>query len=515
MSSATLAQDGFTTPVSEVLLDQMRNNVHLEEYIANALRPLRSMDKDGDGLTKADVEQQEAVAKANERARLAQQFLRMDFNGDLKVDRAEILKFTPGEKEVAARVADRFIDQYDQDNDGTATLEEALTYTTPSYGRRRSTGGADLLALDPNGDGRITPAELKGLAEAAFDYFDSDGNGTLSREEALAIQEERRLAEEVRKRREAGCFFRPPSAGARFIAYAPYGGQTISNVFVGSPDIETSIVDMTIEAGKEPLYLVFTSYDSVIWRFKGATDRVERVIAASFKSVHRRDSRTPHSTSAVGIIGLQKNKVRIANRDCIPDFADQREIDAGVPQQAMVALFGREPDVIKRENPIGTLSLPSIKFSRFSRKEKPEPLEGFDPVIWEDAIHFHPGGLAIIDESTVIAAEPVGEYEVLPNKFGLSNLVASGHLKFEGEAFHSRKFTLLKPIARWPAGMGGALSTAFVKPEGIPTPDGRLGHSCVLSEEDGAKANWERLCREKGSVSIPSAVDIERGSLKR
>lgn len=503
-------------PFAEVLLERLRAGTHRESFIAQTLAPLRQLDTDGDGLNQRDVERADMLARTRERARVAQELLNMDFNGDLKVERAEVLEFFGTESERRAGAADAMLQRLDTNHDGAATLAEALA-AAPSSPSRSDSGVsvASLLVLDPDGDGRITARELAALAGSAFDYFDADRDGTVSEIEASAIRAEQRLARQVRERRESGCFFAPPSADARFIAYAPYGAQTVSTVFVGSPDIETGVIDVRIEPGAQPLYLVLMTHDSTIWRFTGATGRIERVVATSTTSKSREEGRGRGATSAVGVVGVARDRVQIASRDCLPDFADKREIDAGVPQEGLAALFSRPPDAIARENPIGTLSLPSLAITRFKDSEKPAPLPGFDPVIWGDAVGFFPGGLVKLAAKDVVAAEPVGDYDVLPSKFGLAALVASGQVRFEGDASFRRKFILLRPIARWPAEMNGALSTAFVKPSNIPMPEGKLGHSCVLSVEQGTKANWERLCQDALISSIPEVQRPSEDKLRR
>lgn len=517
LAGAVALAQSAAPPFAEVLLQRLQQNTHREGYVAQILGPLRQLDTNGDGLDPNDAHREATIARTRERARIAEQLLAMDYNGDLKVQRAEVLEFLGGPEERRAAAADAILQRFDTDRDGTATLAEAFAAMPAA---RRSgdgaSGAAALLALDPNGDGRLTARELAGLAGATFDYFDADRNGTLSAEEASAIRAEQRLVRQVSEKREAGCSFAPPSQAARFIAYSPYGGQSISTVFVGSQDIETGVNDVTIAPGKEPLFLVLKTYDAVIWRFTGATERVERVAAASFKSAQRDDRSGRAASSAVGVIGLPRAKVQITGPECLPRLEDQREIDSGVPQQTLAALFMRKPDLIAAENPIGTLALPALAMTRFSDDQTPRPLPGFDPVIWADALRFSTGGLVSLKATDVIAAEPVGEYAVLPNKFGLAQLVGSGHLTYEGTSFFARKFTLRKPIARWPAEMNGALSTAFVKPDAIPMPQGSLGHSCVLTVEQGAKANWERVCRDApGGVRPPEPVRVSDDQLKR
>lgn len=213
-------------PFAEVLVERLRQNIHRETYIAQTLAPLRQLDTNGDGLDQRDAAREETIARTRARAQLAEQLLSMDYNGDLKVERAEILDFLDGDAQ--RRAADALFQRFDTNRDGAATIAEALATAAQS---RRSEGSgmnvAALLALDPNGDGRLTARELEALAIAVFDYFDTDRDSTLSAAEASAIRAEQRLVREVREKREAGCSFTPPSAAAHFIAYAPYGGQML------------------------------------------------------------------------------------------------------------------------------------------------------------------------------------------------------------------------------------------------------------------------------------------------
>lgn len=489
------AQERAFEPISEALLDRLRQGTSREGFVAAVMRPLRDLDEDQDGLDRLDVERQTNVREARQRASAGSAFLRLDFDGDLRVSRAEIERYSPGGPERAANVARLTMERYDTDRDGVATLQEALAsdVTRP---RRRDAIGEYLLELDPNGDDRLTADELRGIATSAFDAFDLDRNGVISHEESVAIRTERRLAEEIRRRREAGCAFQLPSADALFVAYAPYGGQAISSAYIGDESIETTIIDVQIEPGRRPIYLLLTTHKSVIWRFSGAIDRVERVVVASYASKYRHGSGETAQTSASGVIGLPAANVRIANRDCIPDFDEKDEIAAGVPQEALRALLGRAPDVIGKENPIRDVVFPSIDSSRFDHSEPPPVPEGFDPVVWQEAARFYPGGLERIDPASVIAAEPVVPYEVYPNQVGLAQLVGSGHLSYSGEGHGQGKFIVLRTFPHFLASMGGAHSAIFVLPEGIEQPRGSVGHGCILNEEDAAQPNWRRLCHD-------------------
>jgi len=154
-----------TLPFAEVLLERLRQNTHRETYIAQTIAPLRQLDTNGDGLDQRDAAREEAITRTRARAQLAEQLLSMDYNGDLKVERAEVMDFLEGDAQRRAAAADAMIQRFDTNRDGAATIAEALA--TAAQSRRSESSGANvaaLLALDPNGDGRLTARELEALA---------------------------------------------------------------------------------------------------------------------------------------------------------------------------------------------------------------------------------------------------------------------------------------------------------------------------------------------------------------
>ena len=495
-------EQGATDVFEEALLDGLRQGVSQEDYVARTLSPLRSLDRDNDGLDQSDIDREETQRRTRHRANIIGGLLQYDFDGDMRVTFDEIVAFSDGDPERRERAAQAAMRRFDADDDGEVTIEEALAHL-PQQRVRTAFDTAALLAFDTDHDGRVTADELKQQALVAFRTFDSDGDAIISPDEERVVQTEKRLAAKIREMRQKGCFFEPPSKHAIFVAYAPQSGQTTSNVFVGNSGLATEVIDIKVEPGKTPVYLLLYTYNSMIWRVTGDTSRVERIVTSAFQSNHRGHNDETRTSSAVGVVGVDRSKVTITTPDCLPRFNYQRDIDSGVPQAEIAALFGRAPDRMQRENPIASVSVPSLEFVRLGGNTLPPAPAGFDAVIWEEAVKFSPGGLASIRAEDVVADEPVGYFEVLPNFFGLSKLVGSGHLSYEGTAFYNRKLFIEKPFAHWPAGLNGALSAYFVLRDGISMPDGKLGHSCVLNEEDGAKPNWAEVCREKSIPMVP------------
>lgn len=164
---------------------------------------LRQADRAGDGLDKADIALRREIAAAQARASTVSDVLRQDLDGDLKVTRREIERATwaaqgPAVEDKAglAEQVDRGLRQFDANGDGTITIAEAVAVRLDSPYRDNLDG---LLALDPDGDGRLTPKELRRLAAQTFARIDRDGDETISLEEYQPIAERVREAQLMRQ----------------------------------------------------------------------------------------------------------------------------------------------------------------------------------------------------------------------------------------------------------------------------------------------------------------------------
>lgn len=459
--------DESTDEAESILLRSLRPNVAREEFVAAALSPLRQLDRDGDGLDGQDLERQDRQRETGWRSQQIAGLLREDYNSDLQVSFDEIDRFAPGDAETRKRRAEQILKKYDTDGDGIATLKEAMLLPHSD----RSTSLKGLLAADRNSDGTVSAKELSVLASMTFDRFDSDGDGLISQEEFVAVSEQRRIHAAAELMRQAGCTF--PAAGQRtkVVGFGAYEGDAISSAYVGTPDEETSVIDVTIEAGSDPLYLLFTSYQPVIWRLTGNVERVEHVIASAFTKSDRDNRVSRASTSTVGIMGLPKSKVSITSRTCLDDIQPPREGRTSrnheMAASRVKTLTGRAADSLFGEySPVG-VSLPSGKILSARPGANTRP-EGFDPEVWREAARFWDGGLVRIDPTKVIAAEPVDAYRVLPSQMGLSQLVGAGAAR----KLDDGRFLILRDIARIPPRMAGAHSATLILSEGVNRPPG-------------------------------------------
>jgi len=259
-----------------------------------------------------------------------------------------------------------------------------------------------------------------------------------------------------------------PAREQRVVLVGAYEGAGMSTVAVGGQDVETTVAYVDIEPGTEPLYIVLTSYSSMIWIFRGATNRVAHV--ALMTRSHN------NQTPAVGAVGLRRERASV-HPACYSYFSSINDRQAHVIRDAMARTLGRSVDDLAGVYAASAISLPSgaLTETRYDRNARAP--QGYDERLWREALRFTPAGLIEINPSTVVGAR-AERYQVYPNQFGLAQLVRSGHLSYEG----GETFRMLRALPRYPAELNGAHSVVFIRAGNVPAPRGSPGHSCVLNE---------------------------------
>jgi hypothetical protein len=490
--------------IADVLLERLNPGTVLEQYQAQLLGALRAVDRDEDGLDQADIDLVQAKEAARARASAISQILGYDLDGDLTVTRSELAGGVSGEPVVRDRQVTNLLAQYDGNADGTITVAEAAASARKND---RDALRGTLLALDPDRDGRLTVVELRGLADQAFRQVDGDGDSKISAEEHKAIAP--RLAR-IRLRRSAPqCELPALPAGAKLVVYGAYSSHALSSVAIGGQAQQTNFLDVKIEPGADPLYLVLTSYESMLWRLTGATERLAQVVVSSSQADRsdagsgpaawpRRDPSAPKPVSASGVIGVARDKVAFAHIDCPPFFSDPTGNATDRALASIERSLGRAPDTAVGAYAVRHVSLPSGQTVRADAAATPLP-EGFDAQVWQEATRFWPGGLVSVDARDVVAPLKVEPYAVLPSQMGLAQLVGTGALERESDEV----FRVVRPIAHLPARMTGAHGTHLVLAKGVPLPPGDPGHSCITREDTAAPIAHRARCTPPPVVVMP------------
>lgn len=446
---------------------------------AAADQVFRQLDLNADGTVKPD-ELPTSSGSAN-----TAQFREIDTNANGEISFEELLAKVAGKRKPPPPVMPMF-KRRDLDGDGRISLDELAgaavgTAADDRVLRRRRDQFAHLFALDPDRDGRLLETELAAAFHRTFALLNSDGDTAISRDEFAKAEPQIARARLIAEA--PVCAVPAPSDNARAVAVAARHGQLLSAVSIGSQDKITTIIDIEIEQGAEPLYLVVSSIEPVIWRLSGSTGRVEKMVVFGIEA-------DASGAMLAATVGVPEKAVHFAEPRCFPAHRlDPANLDPDAKLAVLVgATSGVRSDAVARMGGLGKVALPSLQVSQ-QRGSAPAP-EGFDPEIWWDAIGTWPRGLDRPDPAAIVTHAAVAEYAVLPGAVGLARLVAQGVLK---PTVNLDEYRIMKPLARFPGGMSGGNAANFILPRGIPMPGGEQGHGCIYADS-GAIIGSNTLC---------------------
>lgn len=429
------------------------------------------IDRDGNGVSLEDIDLVEKVWNAQTRSQIIVEKLRYDLDGDLVVTRHEVesyleyelgrrLRRTTGngnadmqKREMAKRI-DRIMKGDADSNDRIEGIE--MSAVDPE--RNRDYGGRNwqvtlaraMLKADPDGNGVLTEAETFALLGQVFAGLEN-------------IAPVRRLGEMA-----TNCPAVAAPKDGKLILFGTYEGASVSTVSVTGQDNETSTATIDVESGVEPVTLVISSYDAMVWQFTGATDRISKVYIGS---LHRNPV---DDKAAAGVTGLPKAKVEFFwSRNCFKYFHKTESTEATLAAAQVAKQAGRPADMVLGTYASHVVSVPSGKLADDNAKKQAKSADWLE----REMFRFYPGGIDKIDLAKVVSETKAENYQVLPQQAGLLQLVREGALQADDGGFR-----ILKKI-RFPAGLNGAHSVRFIIGKDVPTPDGDPGHSKVVSED--------------------------------
>lgn len=283
----------------------------------------------------------------------------------------------------------------------------------------------------------------------------------------------------------SGCEIPEVGQKDRLILLGTYGASALSNVTILGQDKETSAAEIFIEEGTEPLYLVVTSFEDVIWQVSGATERISNVVLSSFSGYN-------NGTIGSGVTGVDKAKVSYLRnpKKCIANFSDVDSPDAAQAKGVIHALTGRMPDRVAGIGKIGFAMLPDGPLEKLTRLHNPPTPKRLN----SELLHYSPSGVMNFDPDDVVSELPAELYEVLPEEAGLMQLLQEGKIERIKTERYSDEYHINEKI-RFPSGLYGAHNVTFHLPVGVPKPDGSPGHSKVCLEETNRDLLRDRACR--------------------
>ena len=144
--------------------------------------------------------------------------------------------------------------------------------------------------------------------------------------------------------------------------FASYTSDALSSSAVGDQETETGLIDVHIEPGSRPLYLVLTSGTSIIWRVDGAVSRIASLVVSSGRGAKAKSlmgdptialpSMAPlippqnQTGSLSGVVGIARRRVCITNTDCPRAFSGVTGLEPSASIEAIRLTTGRSPDVV-------------------------------------------------------------------------------------------------------------------------------------------------------------------------
>jgi Ca2+-binding EF-hand superfamily protein len=497
------ADDQALLDLPMIALQQLRPGIPIEKIVATALMPIRELDLDGNGLDAADFDTARTMVMAQGRATEVGRILLSDIDGDGAVTEAEIrqtlnYQYSRTDPDGTSGKTQDWVQRKleeemarDTDGDKVITLKEMLA---PLAGRRTIwpyEEKRELLKLDQNGDGRLTVEELEAVVRLAFRQVDADGDGVLSRQEFSANQQA--IAAAGVEMNAPTCPLPPPSAADRVTILGMTEGDAQPTVTVNGQDNLTTLVRIGVEPGKEPIYLVLTSQNGVVWAFEGAVERLSRVAVVPGRYF---GTEAKKGWANAAVQGVAKDRVTFLPLDsCVHgSYYDPKSRNGQLMARAVARALGRAPSGTVGVYAAQAIAIPS---GTVTQAHKDQDLiisgdsavmgtstgeikvihGGLTPLMQEEWLS-KSGGVVKVDPENLIAPGRVETYEVVPGQDGLRQLVENGTLERTDLGYR-----LLKPLSRWPAGLSGAHAVTFILPKGMAMPAGSPGQSQVITEQ--------------------------------
>lgn len=276
------------------------------------------------------------------------------------------------------------------------------------------------------------------------------------------------------------CTVPSPSSDDEVVAVGLYESATLSSAAVGGLDQETNFIPVRIERGDKPVYLILSSYESMVWRLTGATDRVARVVVSTF---HRQPG---SDAPASGVIGIAEAKLSFPRQNCLGYFNNP-----GEAPRALERLYGSWLDRMRVVTAYSALDIgvPSGAITPNPRGTPALP-PGFDSSAWSEAARYWPGGIAMIPPRLIVSPATARSYQVLPSQAGIAQLLGSGAM-----ANSAGGLRIVRAIPHVPPRMGGAHRADITLAAGLPVPEGDLVHACLTVEDSGQVLGIGSICR--------------------
>ena len=156
----------------------------------------------------------------------------------------------------------------------------------------------------------------------------------------------------------AACVMPKASDAAKVVLFGAYQVEAISSATIGFQDVAVGVGNVTVEPGNEPLYLVLVSFRPTIWRFYGATERIERLVLTS--TMTGGGSSSAKDKPLVGATGIAAERITFLGQSkCIDYFTETPSSQAAIAAAMSRRETGKEPAVVAARYGLADVAVPS------------------------------------------------------------------------------------------------------------------------------------------------------------
>lgn len=491
-SSAIKVPDTLQLPKSFV--NQLVRQPDNDQRLLSALRQFERIDLDGNGISQEDLDRKDLMNAARTRSTVVQRYIAYDLDADGVVSREELtnailwknrgaMSRSGGSASARLRMKQRINrqlepferadlnrdDQLDMSEVFELAKSQAATQLEQLSERRQYTLEGSIMSLDFNADGVVSEQEFI----AAISKLTPESTMGTRASPAVRVVE-------------PGCAVPQVKSDEKLVLVGAYDGAQISSVTILGQDKSTWAAEAHVKKGKDPLYVMLTSYQPVVWKFTGATSRIRRVVLSSLFEANK-------GVAGSGLTGVEKSKVSfVTGTKCLQHFYKRGGLKEAQAKAKVRDVTGREPDYVLVQRSVTVANLPdgpiekNVRDNRSGVRIKVRKVGEVD----SQKLRVSRSGPMKIDASEVVSQKPAVDYEVLPGRAGLAQLLKDGKI----EHIDRRTYRIKQKI-HVPAGLFGGNGVKFLLPKGVPEPVGDLGHSCLFSEETGRTTGRGGTCR--------------------
>ncbi|MEP3475344.1 MAG: hypothetical protein ABJN57_03920 [Hyphomicrobiales bacterium] len=446
--------------------------IHMDGIKAKFLAEFDQVDHGFDGITQEELESFSKLKKNYIYSKTLLEFHQRDINQDQILTKKELEKsylikassplhiegvYLNKTKNQIAFLIKKLVQKdliMDSNEDQKITFAEAIKYAKAKNlkhlkaGRHIGDKTNIPLSFDIDNNGRIERKEFQRELERLLATIDKNGDGIFSNEERENYQQrfqdalkiELKLKRKLKKDRKKALNNHNPllrnlkenckapefPKNAKIIFISGNYGKSLTNTLFEEKRGAVSLIDITINKTKHPLFIVASSKQKNIWRFKGDV----KAIAGIWLS---QGNKFAAQSPRLGVIGLPKERVHFTNsQGCIPIFTSIKPSNLKAVKKYIKTLIGKEPQAIVVQGRMHPIILPQATKVLAPNKSDPGLLfqKNIDShILTEIAKDFNNRNLVSIRAKDVLTPLKTKIAAGLPTNLALAKLVDEGVLK--------------------------------------------------------------------------------------